>query len=126
MKDKYVWWGVLGIGVAAFFWFLTKQQISSSVNGPNGGTIPVFVPQPLQQTTDPSSPSTGNSVSEQPSIVGSHPNSSVPNGNNMTWIHGGTWDPSGQPNIPVPGVTTQTSQATGQVMFATSGNMVSQ
>lgn len=85
MKDKYVWWGVLGIGVAAFFWYLTKQQISSQQSTPVQTTY--LVPQPLTQSqSDIASQSANTTLSEQPNIVGEHPNSTVQNGSNTTFL----------------------------------------
>jgi hypothetical protein len=84
MKDKYVWWGVLGIGVAAFFWYLTKQQISSQQTPVQTSYL---VPQPLTQNQgDVASQSANTSISEQSNIVGTHPNSTQSNGSNSTFL----------------------------------------
>lgn len=85
---KYVWWGLLGIGVAAFFYFLssTKQQGQQV----NTVTVPYLVPQ----ASTGASPTANTSLSNQSNIIGNSPNSNIPNGTN----------PLGGPNIEeVPG-----------------------
>lgn len=79
MKEdkKYVWWGLLGIGVAAFFYFLSSKNKTQTVQ------VPYLVPQATP--TDAASPTTGTSVSEQQNIIGSHPNSVIPNHTNNTF-----------------------------------------
>lgn len=75
MKDKYVWWGLLGIGVAAFFYFLSSQNKSGS------GTVSnIQVPYLVPSTG--ASPSASQSLSTQPNIVGSSNNSTIPNFSN--------------------------------------------
>lgn len=76
MKEdkKYVWWGLLGIGVAAFFYFLSSKSKTQTIQ------VPYLVPQNIP--TDAASPTTGTSVSEQQNIIGSHQNSTVPNHTN--------------------------------------------
>jgi|SRR5215469_11547864 len=73
---KYVWWGLLGIGVAAFFYFLSSRQKST-----NAGTtiVPYLVPQTLGGGA---SPTADTSLSNQPNIIGSSSNSQVPNFSN--------------------------------------------
>jgi hypothetical protein len=71
---KYVWWGLLGIGVAALFYFLSAKQKTKS----DTVTVPYLVPQTMQNSNS-ASPSAGPSLSSQPNIVGSSPNSTVPN-----------------------------------------------
>ena len=70
---KYVWWGLLGIGVAALFYFLNVNKSGSNANTV---TVPYLVPQTMGNS---SSPSSGPSLSDQSNIVGSSPNSTVPN-----------------------------------------------
>ena len=69
---KYMWWGLLGIGVAALFYFLSSQQKTKS----DTVTVPYLVPQTMSNSA---SPSAGPSLSTQPNIVGSSPNSTTPN-----------------------------------------------
>lgn len=71
---KYVWWGLLGIGVAAFFYFLSSRNKGTSTN--------VQVPYLVPQMSNGASPSAGPSLSNQPNIVGSSPNSTVANYSN--------------------------------------------
>lgn len=68
-KDKYVWWGLLGIGVAAFFYFLSSQK------GKGAEQSSIAVPYLVPQTSN-----VDNSLSEQSNIVGNHGNSTLPNG----------------------------------------------
>jgi len=64
MKDKYVWWGLLGIGVAFLLYFMTKGDIQKQ-----SVKVPYLVPSAL-----PPEP-----ISEQSNIIGSHPGSVHPN-----------------------------------------------
>lgn len=75
---KYVWWGLLGVGVAALFYFLSVKQKQNGVTG-TAVTVPYLVPQ----TTNGASPAADTSLSTQSNIVGSHPNSNLPNYTNM-------------------------------------------
>jgi|SRR5215471_1741595 len=70
---KYVWWGLLGIGVAAFFYFLSSRNKNTSTNV----QVPYLVP-----TTTGASPTADQSLSQQPNIIGSSENSTVPNFSN--------------------------------------------
>lgn len=74
---KYIWWGLLGIGVAALFYFLSASKQSSNANTV---TVPYLVPQ-YQKSTG-ASPTADTSLSTQPNIIGSSPNSTVPNYSN--------------------------------------------
>lgn len=75
MKDKYLWWGIVGLGVAVLLWYLTSQQIKSSTK------IPYLVPQAFPNApSNGASPTANTSIGEQPNIIGDHPNSTVPNG----------------------------------------------
>lgn len=76
MKDKYLWWGLLGIGVAFFLWYLTSKQISEKQQPVN---VPYLVPQTLNSGASPTASTT---LSEQSNIVGNHPNSDIVNGTN--------------------------------------------
>lgn len=71
---KYVWWGLLGIGVAALFYFLSSQQ-KSAQGQVNTVTVPYLVPQ----STTGASPTADTSLSNQPNIIGSSPNSTIQN-----------------------------------------------
>jgi hypothetical protein len=71
---KYVWWGLLGIGVAAFFYFLSSRNKNTSTN--------VQVPYLVPTTTTGASPTADQSLSQQPNIIGSSNNSTVPNFSN--------------------------------------------
>jgi hypothetical protein len=73
MKEdkKYVWWGLLGIGVAAFFYFLSSKKSGQSVQ------VPYLVPS---QMTTGASPSADTSLSSQANIIGNSPGSPAPNG----------------------------------------------
>ena len=73
---KYIWWGLLGIGVAAFFYFLSQR------NAKSGGTNTVTVPYLVPQSTTGASPTADTSLSNQPNIIGSSSNSTVPNFSN--------------------------------------------
>lgn len=73
---KYVWWGLLGIGVAAFFYFLSSRN---NKNTSTNVQVPYLVPA---TTSNSASPSAGPSLSNQPNIIGSSPNSVIPNGTN--------------------------------------------
>lgn len=75
-KDKYLWWGILGIGVAIFLWYLTSKQISSQTPQQTTLQVPYLVP------TTGASPTASTSLSTQPNIVGSSTNSTIPNGTN--------------------------------------------
>jgi hypothetical protein len=70
---KYVWWALLGIGVAALFYFLSAKNQSSQ--NANTVTVPYLVPQ----TTTGASPTADTSLSTQQNIVGSSPNSTIDN-----------------------------------------------
>lgn len=72
---KYIWWGLLGIGVAALFYFLSASQNKGQTNTV---TVPYLVPQ----TTNGASPTADTSLSNQPNIIGSSSNSQVPNFSN--------------------------------------------
>jgi hypothetical protein len=72
---KYVWWGLLGIGVAALFYFLNSSKQSSNANTV---TVPYLVPQ----STTGASPTADTSLSNQPNIIGNSPNSTIPNFSN--------------------------------------------
>jgi hypothetical protein len=74
---KYVWWALLGIGVAALFYFLSASKQSSNANTV---TVPYLVPQ--YQTTTGASPTADTSLSNQSNIIGSSPNSTVSNFSN--------------------------------------------
>lgn len=80
--DKYIWWGVVGLGVAVLLWYLTKQQIE---NKQTPQTAPVttsyLVPKTLD-TTNGASPTASTGLSEQNNIIGEHQNSTVANGTN--------------------------------------------
>lgn len=79
MRDedkKYVWWGLLGIGVAALFYFLSSNKQGQAVN------TPVLVEQPLGQNTTGASPTASTSLSNQSNIIGNSPNQTIPNGTN--------------------------------------------
>jgi hypothetical protein len=93
MKEdkKYVWWGILGIGVAAFFYFLSSKNQKQTIQ------VPYLVPKPI--ATNGASPTADTTISEQPNIIGSHPNSNIPNGSNFT-INDPGWQlpPSGIKN----------------------------
>jgi hypothetical protein len=97
MKDKYVWWGILGVGVAALFWFLTSKQISQQ--GANTVTVPYLVP------TTGASPGAGPSLSNQPNIVGSTPNSTIPNFTNPAGVASNPFEAPNtwgfMPNLPI-------------------------
>jgi len=74
MEDKkYVWWGILGIGVAAFFYFLSKKD-----GGSQAIQVPYLVPQQVPSDVNGMA-QTGGSITEQPNIIGNHPNNPVPN-----------------------------------------------
>lgn len=77
---KYMWWGLLGIGVAALFYFLSQNKSQAQ-----SATVPYLVEQPLQnanasQNSNVASPSAQTSLSNQPNIVGVSPNSTITNG----------------------------------------------
>lgn len=75
MRDedkKYMWWGLLGIGVAALFYFLSSSNKSQNANTV---TVPYLVPQ----STTGASPTADTSLSNQPNIIGSSPNSTIQN-----------------------------------------------
>lgn len=78
---KYIWWGLLGIGVAAFFYFLSSKNKTQTIQ------IPYLVPQstPPQGTGQPSNTPT---ISEQPNIIGNHPNNTVANGTIPSHVNG--------------------------------------
>jgi len=78
---KYVWWGLLGIGVAAFFYFLSSRNKSGATS--TNVQVPYLVP-----TTTGASPSASDSLSNQPNIIGSSPNSTVPNFSNPYGVAG--------------------------------------
>lgn len=138
---KYIWWGLLGIGVAALFYFLSMKNNSGQTNTV---TVPYLVPQ----TTTGASPTTDQSLSNQPNIIGSSSNSQVPNFSNPL---GSATSVGEAPNtfgfmpnlimspvntVPanvhsgvfptVNGATTQVSQATGGLMTITPGGFVTQ
>jgi hypothetical protein len=69
---KYIWWGLLGIGVAALFYFLSSQKKSQDVQTV---TVPYLVPQ----STTGASPTASTGLSNQPNIIGSSPNSTIQN-----------------------------------------------
>lgn len=73
---KYVWWGLLGIGVAVLFYFLSAK------NAKSGATNTVTVPYLVPQYTTGASPTASTSLSTQPNIIGSSSNSAVPNFSN--------------------------------------------
>ena len=73
---KYVWWGLLGIGVAALFYFLSSKNQKTKTNTV---TVPYLVPSTMSNST---SPSADTSLSSQPNIVGNSPNNPFPNGTN--------------------------------------------
>jgi len=75
---KFIWWGLLGIGVAAFFYFLSQQNKNTSTN--------VQVPFLVPQTTTGASPTASESLSQQPNIIGSSRNSAVPNFSNPAGV----------------------------------------
>lgn len=70
-----MWWGLLGIGVAALFYFLSASKQSSQ--NAQTVTVPYLVPQTLN--SNGASPSAGPSLSTQPNIIGSSPNSTISN-----------------------------------------------
>jgi hypothetical protein len=76
---KYMWWGLLGIGVAALFYFLSQSQNSQNQSG--GGQL-VNVPYLVPQYSTSASPSANSSLSTQPNIIGSSSNSTIPNYSN--------------------------------------------
>lgn len=78
MRDedkKYMWWGLLGIGVAALFYFLSSSNKSQNANTV---TVPYLVPQ----STTGASPTADTSLSNQSNIIGSSPNSTIQNYSN--------------------------------------------
>jgi hypothetical protein len=75
---KYVWWGLLGIGVAAFFYFLSSRNKNTTTN--------VQVPYLVPTTTTGASPTANQSLSQQPNIIGSSSNSTVPNFSNPAGV----------------------------------------
>jgi|SRR5215469_12689928 len=75
---KFIWWGLLGIGVAAFFYFLSQQNKNTSTN--------VQVPYLVPQSTTGASPTASESLSQQPNIIGSSVNSTVPNFSNPAGV----------------------------------------
>lgn len=96
---KYVWWGLLGIGVAAFFYFLSQGNQKQQTNTV---TVPYLVPQ----TSTGASPTADTSLSNQPNIIGNSPNSTIPNGTN----------PLGGPNpFETPGQYGYLPQLTGNI-----------
>lgn len=75
---KYMWWGLLGIGVAAFFYFLSSRNKGTSTN--------VQVPYLVPSTTTGAAPSATTSLGDQNNIVGTSPNSTIPNGQNPAGV----------------------------------------
>lgn len=76
MRDedkKFIWWGLLGIGVAAFFYFLSQRDKNTTTN--------VAVPYLVPKTTG-ASPSADTSLSNQPNIVGASAQNQIPNFSN--------------------------------------------
>jgi len=71
---KYVWWGLLGIGVAAFFYFLSTRNKGASATN-------VAVPYLVPKTTG-ASPTADTSLSDQQNIIGSSSQNQVPNFSN--------------------------------------------
>lgn len=151
---KYVWWGLLGIGVAALFYFLSSSKQSS------GGANTVNVPYLVPQTTTGASPTADTSLSDQSNIIGSSSNSTIPNFSNPAgvatsvgeapntwgfwpnlnvssptgpnnsvssgWFHDWNWFHGGAIQQAPSPTHTQISQATGSPITITSGGMVTQ
>lgn len=92
-----MWWGLLGIGVAALFYFLSAGKKSS---GADTVTVPYLVPSTM------ASPTASTSLSNQPNIIGNSPNSTIPNFTNPggnPFEAPGTWGtmPNLQVGMPV-------------------------
>ena len=73
-NKKWVIWIVGGIGVAIVLWWLTRDQLKLA-----GPTAQVVATQP-----PPGQTKSDSSMSEQSNIVADHPNSTVPNGTNVS------------------------------------------
>ena len=76
---KYVWWGLLGIGVAALFYLLSVKNNSKNQSG--GGQL-VNVPYLVPQYSTSASPTASDSLSTQSNIIGTSSNSTVANYSN--------------------------------------------
>ena len=114
--DKYIWWGLVGLGVAVFLWYLTSKQIDSKTQTQQVNT-PVLVPTPLQNTNG-ASPTASTTLSEQQNIVGSHPNSSISNGTNTGVSSANFAEAPGTWNLMPNMIVTPTGQPTNNVNWA--------
>lgn len=96
---KYMWWGLLGIGVAALFYFLSASKNSSNAQSV---TVPYLVPQTMGTGA---SPTTDTSLSTQPNIIGASNQSAVPNYTNPYGSGANPWESPGgygfMPNLMV-------------------------
>jgi hypothetical protein len=86
---KYVWWGLLGIGVAAFFYFLSAKNQKTQANTV---TVPYLVPSTM---SNGSSPSADTSLNSQPNIIGNSPANPFPNGTNPYGVNPNTFEVPG-------------------------------
>lgn len=97
---KFMWWGLLGIGVAAFFYFLSKNNPATQQQAVQ---VPYLVP------TTMASPTASTSLSNQPNIIGTSSNSSVPNFTNPYAVSANAMEAPGtwgfMPNLMVNGTS---------------------